>query len=92
VIEAGDGIEALALAREHASELDLLLLDVRMPGLNGDEVLARLRAEGVDCPALLSSGHGPEGLTTLVPGDVGFLKKPYRPSELLSAVLRARGV
>ncbi|MFT5051786.1 MAG: two-component system cell cycle sensor histidine kinase/response regulator CckA, partial [Chlamydiales bacterium] len=92
VIEACDGTEALALARKHASELDLLLLDVRMPGMNGDEVLEILRAEGADCPAILSSGYTQQSIDALVPAGVGFLKKPYRPAELLAAVLSARGV
>jgi len=92
VIEASDGHEALELSRKHADELDLLLLDVRMPGLRGDEVLTRLRSEGIDCAAMLSSGYTRESTAGLLPPGVGFLKKPYRPADLLSAVLSARGV
>lgn len=53
---------------------------------------AALRADGLDCPALLSSGHWLEELTGRMSADTGFLKKPYRPAEWLSAVLSARGV
>lgn len=86
VLEAEDGDQALALARGHASELDLLVLDVRMPGQGGDEVLAALLAEGVDLPTLLSSGYGETEVADSIRDRVGFLKKPYLPGQLIEAI------
>jgi CheY-like chemotaxis protein len=53
--EAGSGDEALALARELA--VSLVVLDNRMPGVKGGEVLTRLRAQGFRAPVILLSAE-----------------------------------
>jgi len=88
VVEAVDGIAALAQCR--ATPPDVVLLDIEMPGLNGYEVLQRLKAD----PAL---GHIPVVFLTsrtdtadIVAGLRGgahdYLKKPFEPAELLARV------
>jgi len=42
VLEARDGLEALRIAKEHTGRIDLLLTEVKMPGMNGLELAARL--------------------------------------------------
>ena len=51
----GDGQDALIYAE--TQEYDGLVLDIMMPGLNGMEVLKRLRSQGISTPALLSLIH-----------------------------------
>lgn len=77
---AADGIEALALAR--ASAFDLLLLDVRMPGLGGAEALARLRAgpgpsRAAPAVATTAAAETPAGLLA-----AGFAEVLHKPVDL----------
>src|SRR5213596_173710 len=57
-ITAADGENALAIAR--AQRLDLILLDVMLPGMSGVEVLRTLRREGIDTPVIILSAKGEE--------------------------------
>ncbi|MGH7701380.1 MAG: hybrid sensor histidine kinase/response regulator, partial [Gemmatimonadales bacterium] len=85
----GDGAEALEVLRHH--DFDVILSDVRMPGMNGREFLARLR---VDRPELVprlvfSTGdtYAPETATLLQESGVPSLVKPFDFSQL-EAVIR----
>jgi two-component system, cell cycle sensor histidine kinase and response regulator CckA len=88
VICAVDGPEAVMLFKEHADTIDLLLLDVVMPGLGGQEVLDRIRALRPDIPALFSSGYSENGIHTgfVLKAGLRLIQKPYRPSVLLRAL------
>lgn len=93
VSEAGDGQAALAALRIRGA--DLVLLDLRMPGLDGMEVLRRLRDEGDDVPVVIVSAHGglPDVVATMKLGATDFLPKPVTPSNLravVAAVLAGR--
>src|SRR5438094_7786194 len=87
--ECEDGAEALALV--HAKRPSLLLLDFDMPGLNGTEVLKRLRSDTdpaiAQLPAIMLTGHGSEAseVRGLQAGADDFVTKPIN-----AAVLRAR--
>jgi signal transduction histidine kinase/DNA-binding LacI/PurR family transcriptional regulator len=82
VIEAGDGQEALQLATEHRSTIDLVLTDVVMPKMGGPELVALLRSTGAAPAVIYVSGY-----TTDVPmTDEVLISKPYVESELLEAV------
>lgn len=78
IIEAGNGLEALGLMKE--SRIDLLLLDVRMPIMDGEETLKQLKQDVslCDIPVILISGARDE-LTErcLKLGAAGFASKPY---------------
>jgi signal transduction histidine kinase/CheY-like chemotaxis protein len=84
VLVARDGARALALQREHRGEIDLVLLDLNMPGLPGDEVYRALRREEPALRILLSSGHPEEeALARLQGGEpLAFLQKPYNADAL----------
>lgn len=57
VVLAANGVEALAEIRRQRP--DLVLLDLRMPIMDGWQLLARLESEGVDIPVVLMSGESP---------------------------------
>ena len=67
-----------------------MIVDLRMPGLDGVEVLRRMRTAGSKVPVVISSGFANTALE-LLPADAYevFLPKPYGTAELLSAIERA---
>lgn len=88
VVEAADGAEALAGAAEHRP--DLLLLDMDMPRVGGDEVARRLRADPMfaGVPILAISAHSGEAANAFaLHADCdAWLQKPIRPNALIDAV------
>ncbi len=82
VLEASGGEKALEIFQEQGAEIDLVLLDLIMPGLNGFQTLERLRALNPEVPVLMCSGYGDAEEQEMPPG-VNFLSKPY-PLEILS--------
>ncbi len=82
VTVAGDGFEALKLARQNS--FDLLLLDIRMPGLDGLEVARRLRKEGYQGVILALTAHVVKDIEREAQGAGldGFLTKPLTRKEL----------
>jgi two-component system alkaline phosphatase synthesis response regulator PhoP len=90
-VTAADGENAMAIAR--AQRLDLILLDVMLPGMSGVEVLRTLRREGVDTPVIILSAKGDEidRVVGLKVGADDYVPKPFSRPELLArieAVLR----
>lgn len=86
-----DGRQAWALAGTGA--FDLLILDVGLPGLDGFEVLRRLRGDGVDIPVIILTAR--DGVDDTVAGLEGgandYMTKPFQFAELLARVrLRLR--
>ncbi|RMF74587.1 MAG: sigma-54-dependent Fis family transcriptional regulator [Acidobacteria bacterium] len=83
VLEAADGEQALTVARTRAP--DAILLDIRMPRRSGLDVLERLRAEGIDVPVLMISGHGTieTAVRALQLGAQDFLEKPLERQIVL---------
>lgn len=92
VAQAGSGQEALALALSH--ELDLILLDLNMPGMDGIETIRALRAAGVDTRIVIfsvSDDHD-DVLEALREGADGYLLKDMEPEELIEQIrLAAQG-
>ncbi|MDZ7657643.1 MAG: response regulator [Sulfurimicrobium sp.] len=68
-----------------------LLLDVRMPGMNGMELLEMLKSGGVDLPVVMITGHGdvPMAVRALKFGAFDFIQKPFNAQELLDRVQAA---
>jgi DNA-binding response OmpR family regulator len=83
---AGSGEEALAVAGELAP--DLIVLDVRMPGIDGFETLRRLRADGSKAPVLMLTARDEEmdKVIGLEMGADDYMTKPYGLRELLSRI------
>jgi response regulator NasT len=88
VAEARDGEEAVELARRH--EPDLVMLDVKMPRLDGVEAARRILAERPVPIVLLTAYTGEELVTRAVAAGVfAYLTKPYREQDLLPALRTA---
>jgi signal transduction histidine kinase len=93
VTHAPDGRAALALVREAGASFDLVLLDLRMPGLSGEATFDELARVAPGLKVLVWSGYAAEqdvgGM--LRRGAVGFVQKPYRVAELSRAIAGALG-
>jgi two-component system, LuxR family, response regulator FixJ len=80
------GVELL----KEASSLDTgcILLDIRMPGMDGLEVQQKLQEKGVALPVVIMTGHGDVTLAVkaMKAGAIDFIEKPFEKSVLLSAI------
>ncbi len=92
-IIAHDGSEGLELYRRHGAEIDVVLLDMVMPGLSGKDVYIRLKEMDPQVKVLLSSGffNDPRVNDVMAMGADGFLKKPYSAPGLSAALHRILG-
>jgi CheY-like chemotaxis protein len=90
VITVAEGEAGLAQAFRDTP--DLILCDVLMPGLHGQQVAARLQENPATAkiPFVLMSGHGDFVQSQTAPGL--FLQKPFAPDEVLRVIDRAFGV
>ncbi len=93
VVTAADGREGVEAFRARAGEIRLVILDLTMPILGGDEAAQAIRALCPDVPILLSSGYSEQDATRRFPGAAfsGFLQKPYRSAALLAKVREVLG-
>ena len=93
VHQAADGAEALRRLKE--AWVDLMLLDINMPVMDGEEVLDRLRAdvETADLRVVVVSTEGSdERVERLAARGAAFVRKPFTPETLRDTVLRITGV
>jgi PAS domain S-box-containing protein len=88
VITAKDGEEAISLYERQGSGIDLVLLDVVMPGLGGGDVYDRLKTMNPDMKCLLLSGYSIDGEATeiLQRGCDGFIQKPFKLRDLSKSI------
>jgi len=86
---AADGVDAAAVLAEQA--FDAVVLDLRMPGMDGQQLLERIRAEGLRTPVVMISALGEiaDAVTALKAGADDYLLKPFDPTEL---ILKVRAV
>ena len=90
VITASNGVEGVALYRERAADVRLVLLDLSMPGLSGEETFHQLREIDPAVRVVLSSGYSEAEATRRVSaqGLAGFIQKPYDAVTLIGEVQR----
>ncbi len=83
---APDGETALGMIQ--AEPCDLIILDLRMPGLDGMQTLSRIRELGSNVPVVMLTAHGsiPDAVTAMRLGAIDFLSKPISPVELRARV------
>lgn len=91
LVYASDGRQALDRLQEHA-DIDLVLLDINMPNMNGLEFLAQLRADASRSalPVIVISTEGREEDTNrgLEAGATAYIKKPFQTEEILAVIAR----
>ncbi len=89
VITASDGVEAIELYRSQSEPIGLVILDLTMPGLNGEQTWAHLRAFDPAVRVLFSSGYSEENAEFRFrepDARAAFIHKPYRREELLERI------
>jgi CheY-like chemotaxis protein len=91
VLEAANGQEAIEVFQRNLSNIMLVILDLSMPVMDGEECLRRLRSIKPDVPVLLSSGFSEtEAARRFQSADVAtFLQKPYTAQHLAKLVKAA---
>ena len=91
LVHARDGLEALQRLGEHA-DIELILLDINMPNMNGLEFLERVKQDAAlaEIPVIIVSTEGKEEDTIrgLEAGAKAYIKKPFRSEEILSIIER----
>ncbi len=93
VISAGDGPEAIEIFKKHMNKIDIVLLDVVMPGMSGKETFKALKKLKKDIKVVLVSGYSQENYSEEIASEdiSAFLQKPFRLheiSDLLQKILR----
>ncbi len=92
LVYASDGRQALERLREH-EDVDLVLLDVNMPNMNGLEFLAQLRSSGGSRGAtsvviISTEGREEDTVRGLAAGASAYIKKPFHSEEILAVIAR----
>jgi PAS domain S-box-containing protein len=93
VLRAEDGARGVALFQEARGRVDVVLLDLSMPGLSGEETFRRLVEVDPSVRVILSSGYDrDEAKGRFGPSrPAGFIQKPYRPEQLMAEIGRCLG-
>ena len=88
VLKAYSGPEAIEIYEANRDQIDLIISDFNMPGMNGQEVVAKLRAIDQRAKVLLSSGgvSVPHEEDAIAKGFNGFLQKPYSLDTLSNKI------
>lgn len=87
VLTANDGAEALEVCRTFTDPIHLVLTDFQMPGMDGAELAAAIRAQRQDTKIIIMSGYTVDTIRTENRPDA-FLRKPFVPPTLLQCVRR----
>lgn len=92
VLTAEDGLDGIRQVQAHGDDIDLVIMDLTMPKMNGERAFREMRLLRPDIRVLLTSGYNESEATSLrEAGIVGFLQKPFELEDLLKAVDEALG-
>lgn len=87
-LEAGDGLEALALLRQHA--VSLIMCDINMPNMSGLELLQQIKEEklaaGVPIVMVTTESSEPQVRQAILAGARGYIRKPFTVEHLRNSV------
>ncbi len=88
VLTAGDGRQGLEVFRAHRKEISIVLLDMTMPRMGGEETLREMKKARSDVRVILSSGYPEQEAAGRLAetGTVAFIQKPYRSTALLAKI------
>lgn len=95
LLEASDGLEGLQVLHNHVEEIALILLDWNMPGLNGLEVLERIKAEALynHIPVMMVTTESEKEniVKAIKAGAVHYVVKPFSMEELIKKIMECLG-
>jgi two-component system cell cycle sensor histidine kinase/response regulator CckA len=88
VLSAADAVQALATAEEHAGPIHILVTDVVMPGLSGNQLAQRLLRRRPELRVLYISGYPEDSISHhgVLDADQHFLQKPFPPGQFLEKI------
>ena len=88
VLTASSGEEGLDLYTNKKNEIDLVIMDIGMPGMGGSKCLREIKRLDTAAKVVIASGYSSNGLVNdaLEAGAAGYIGKPYRFSDLLNKV------
>ena len=86
-VTASTGIEALDIASKSNNSFDLMIIDLFLPQMNGEETCQKLRAYHPDCPVLFVSGYDGSEKKHAIDKNSKFLKKPFTIVNLQKTIL-----
>lgn len=89
VAAVGGGPQALEYLRDH--EMDVVVLDVRMPGMDGMETLREIKKRHPEVEVIMLTGHGSvqSGIEGMNNGAYDYVMKPFKIDDLLERIRRA---
>jgi len=94
-LEAENGLQALSLLEKEASTLDLIILDVNMPEMDGFETLTRIKADGrfKNIPVMMVTTESDRAriVQAIQAGAVNYLTKPFNQEDLASKIAQCMG-
>jgi CheY-like chemotaxis protein len=90
VMIASNGREALESYRDHAGEIDVIVMDLAMPEMGGMEAYRKLRSASPSVAIILCSGYFDAEIEVEIEHDIhaSLLEKPYKPSQLEAMLLK----
>jgi two-component system cell cycle sensor histidine kinase/response regulator CckA len=93
VLTAASGEEAIRIYSANKEKIDMVILDLIMPGMGGDETFDRLIHADPEIKIIISSGYSVDGKASqlLADGAVGFIQKPFSMNELSDTLQRVFG-
>jgi signal transduction histidine kinase len=88
-LQAGSGQECLAMLADHP--MDVVVMDVKMPGMSGIDALHRIKEKYIETEVILLTGHAAtqDGVEGIKSGAFDYLTKPVELSHLLSKIIQA---
>jgi CheY-like chemotaxis protein len=88
VMTASDGTQALTIYEQHGTEIQVVLLDLMMPGVDSETAMARILELNPQARIIASSGLPPSGRVAeaIAAGQLAFLPKPYAEDRLLASL------
>lgn len=95
LLEASDGLEGLSVLEEHYKEIELILLDWNMPGMNGFKFLQTIKAhpEFKKIPVMMVTTESEKNniVKAIQAGAVHYMTKPFAMEELMKRILECLG-
>ena len=89
VLAADDGREGVSVFADHRHEINMVLVDLTMPNMDGLEVMRELRRQSPEIPIVIMSGYNEQEVSVRCDGVQvnGFIHKPFDPHDLLTQIL-----